>query len=371
MKRILGFTLTVYLFLFLWGTAQAQSKTYEIAMFVPHSKGDSFWTPLENFMRAAGNDLGMTLRVYFAEGSRVKMREQIKEATEGPNKVDAVVFQNFKQGGPSFLKIAEAAQVPAFLFNAGVDHTKAGKPREKYKHWLGEMLPDDERAGFDLTNILLDTALERDIPLGPYGKLEMIAITGVVSDGAAIEREKGLQRAVSSRSDVELRQVVPANWKQSEAKQRFTKITKRYKHITVAWAANDPMALGVLDGAKEINMPIITGGVDWTNEALQAVQSGKLVATIGGHFMEGGWVMVLLHDYFQGKDFAAESVSIKSKMGVLTQKNVKAYFEQFGDGNWEAIDFKQFSKVHNPELAEYDFSLYSVLNQFTASAVGN
>ena len=45
----------------------------------------------------------------------------------------------------------------------------------------------------------------------------------------------------------------------------------------------------------------------------------------------------------------------------LTQKNLELYKGRFGDRNWSQIDFKQFSKKHNPGLKSYVFGLDAVL----------
>ncbi len=357
------------------GNAQAHSlndnasplEKKQVALFAPHSEDDSFWPLVASFMRAAGHDLGIELRVYYAHDDRGKMRQQLQRATSGKNPVDAVVFQSFKQNGESLIKVAEKAQIPAFLMNAGVDHMKTGIPRQKYQYWIGEMFPDDEQAGFDLANQLIDIAKQRG-HVGPDGKVRLAGISGIISDGGSIQRVNGLRRAIKARNDVTLNRVVPGDWQQKLAHEKFLFLLKRYPETTTVWAANDPMSLGVVTGAQQLGLSpgqeLITGGVDWTQEALESIRAGHMLVSIGGHFMEGGWVMVLLHDYFQGKDFAEETLQMRTKMSAITASNVQDYLQKFGDQNWEAIDFKKFSKVHNPELTHYDFSLNAILQQF-------
>ena len=72
----------------------------------------------------------------------------------------------------------------------------------------------------------------------------------------------------------------------------------------------------------------MVGGIDWNLEAIQSIQKGQMTASMGGHFMEGGWVMVLLYDYFNGVDFVDEGVAMKSKMSAITQANADQ-FEMF------------------------------------------
>ena len=87
-----------------------------------------------------------------------------------------------------------------------------------------------------------------------------------------------------------------------------------------------------------------------------------MTATIGGHFMEGGWALVLIHDYAKGIDFVEElGVKIPTPMQALTAANVKSYQDKMHPEKWSQIDFKQFSKVYNKKLTKYDFSLETML----------
>ena len=96
-------------------------------------------------MQEAVHDLGMELQVYYAHDNRVTMKKQITEAVTGPDKPDVIVFQNYRANGAAFIKIAENAEVPAFIVNTGFQaEDKMGAPREKHPYWIGEMLPDDE-----------------------------------------------------------------------------------------------------------------------------------------------------------------------------------------------------------------------------------
>jgi hypothetical protein len=86
-----------------------------------------------------------------------------------------------------------------------------------------------------------------------------------------------------------------------------------------------------------------------------------MVATAGGHFMEGGWAVVMLFDYFNGKDFASESVNVKSPMGLITADNAKIYQTKFGTGNWGQINFNLFTKTNNKALKSYNFKIETLL----------
>jgi len=340
-------------------------KTYKIAFFSPYAT-DSFWKLSQCFMRAACNDLGFELKIYDSFANHNKMVKQFQEAIKN-DKPDAVLFQNLKKNADTMIKIAELGKVYCFLFNSGLtrkQYEQMGLPRQLFNYWLGEMLPDDERAGYKLANILIDKSKEKN-----HGIINISGISGIRSHGAAAERENGLIRAIKGRNDVNLYRIVPGRWEKERAKQSVKQLMKKYPDTTVVWTASDNMALGVAEGLKEMGLKagknVMTGGFDWGYDALKSIQKGEITASIGGHFMDGGWIMVLLYDNFNGFDFASENIRMTSQMNAITKDNVNAYLKIVETPGWEEkIDFRKFSKRHNPNLKKYDFSLEAVLSQF-------
>lgn len=343
----------------------------EIALFMPREADDTFWSMFRDFTQAACHDLGMDLRVYYAHDDPATALRQVKEATSGPNPVQGLVYQNFKQTGRQFLEIAEKAGIPSFIVDTGLDESdrkRVGKPRETFKYWLGEFLPENEEAGFDLANRLLDRA--QSLPnADPLAKIQMIGLAGEHLSNASSDRIKGLGIAARGREDALLQDMIPAYWNREQARLRTRQLLQQAPpgSIQVIWAANDPMALGATDALKELGLTpgkdVVAGGVDWTAEGLQAVQAGVLDATVGGHFMQGAWAAVMLYDYFQGQDFAKESVEMRLRMQILDKQNINTYLKYFSNSDWEQIDFRAFSKVANPARKKYNFGLQALLEQ--------
>ncbi len=364
MKRILFITFAVILcFHDIVLSAPVNKDTISVSFFCPRKGEDIFWGQFIDFMNEAVKDLGMELKVYYAEGNHIKMFEQVKMSINKDNP-HVLVFQNFKKQGKTIIKIAEKAQVPAFIVNAGFQKSEnMGKPREKYKYWIGEMLPDDEAAGYVLANMLIKQGTK-----GTDGRIHLVALSGNISDTASIERVKGLKRSVKKRRDVVLEQVFTTDWSSGIARQKFYLIKKsRYPETSIVWAAGDAIALGIVEAVKELNLipgrDVITGGVDWSSEGLRSVQAGEMSVTLGGHFMEGAWTAVLLHDYFKGKDFISESGQMKSKMNPITKSGVHSYLKKLNREKWHQIDFRKFSKVLNPKIKKYNFGLSALLQQ--------
>jgi ABC-type sugar transport system substrate-binding protein len=269
-----------------------------------------------------------------------------------------------KDAGESCLKITEAAQIPTFLINMGLDEKIVGAPRAKYKYWLGQMTPDDEIAGYELAMALLQAAKKASL-FTSGGNIGMVAVSGRPNDAAAILRNRGLERAAAAFPGAVLQPVIFAGWERQTAIDQVRNALAKTPDYSVVWAASDDMALGVVQASGLWGTPagqkLMVGGVDWTPDAIQAVIDKKMVATAGGHFMEGGWAVVMLFDYFNGKDFASESVNIKSPMGLITADNAKIYQTKFGTGNWGQINFNLFTKTNNKALKSYNFKIETLL----------
>lgn len=350
--------------------AWADGEPIRVAFFNPQNADDSFWLPVERFMRAAANDLNMSIDVYVAGHNRTKMIEQVRRVVSGPSKPDFIVFKNFKSNAPEVLQITEQYGVKSFLFNAGLSPEERAQyegPREHFQHWIGQMLPGDELAGYNLAISLINRARELKLA-DDDGKIVMVGLTGTLSDSAATERNRGLERALEENPNVTFHQLVSAGWQREQAAQKTEDIFRRYPDVDIIWAANDPMALGAIDAALRTGRKpggnFLTGGVDWIEPALEAIRAGALHTSIGGHFMEGGWVMVLLHDFAHGQDFANDGgTSRYSEMVGLTSANLHNYLVKFRNKDWDRVDFTQFSKVKNPALKSYDFSLDRILDQ--------
>jgi ABC-type sugar transport system substrate-binding protein len=334
-----------------------------LVFFSPRGPEDIFWEQFTSFMKEAVRDLGMRLKVYHAYGSHTKMIEQAEQSLR-MDRPSVLVFQNFKKQGKPLLTLAENKRVPAFIVNAGFSTDEnAGRPREKYRYWIGEMVPDDEEAGFLLADILIKNA--RPVK---GGKIPVVALSGNIADNASNERNHGLQRAVRRYPAAELRQVFTTDWSAEMARTKFELIKKsRYPETRVVWAAGDAIALGVIDGAKRMGLvmgrDIITGGIDWSEKGLKSVMAGDMTVTLGGHFMEGAWVAVLMYDYLHGRDFASESVRMRSRMSAITRDNAALHVQKLSRVNWGRIDFRRFSKTLNPDLLRYNFGLPAILDQ--------
>ncbi|MGY3802738.1 ABC transporter substrate-binding protein [Pigmentibacter ruber] len=352
---------------------EAKEKKLHILYYNSENQEGFWWRTTSEFAQAACQNLGMELNIVYVDRDAAFMVNDFKKKATNLNKPDAVIFQNLKSNAVNMLKIAEENKIPAFIFNAGLTEEQAkqyGKPREKFKYWIGQILPDDKKAGYDLAFQLFNEAKRLGLK-DKNGNIHFLSIIGTKTDTASIERENGLKLASQQEKKIILDQITSANWDRREAEKSLNWLILRYPEAKVVWSANDLMGLGALDSLSKTKIipgkDIIVGSMDWVPEALKQMQSGKLFTSLNGHFIETAWASVLVYDYLNKKDFASEKTSFTSKMTVLSNSNINLYLKNFKPDNFKKINFSNFSKVKNKNLKKYDFNFDLVLKKIISN----
>ncbi|MCM2373109.1 ABC transporter substrate-binding protein [Aporhodopirellula aestuarii] len=368
LRWIFAFVFFAILFTFAghrtWGgDAVEKDRKPRVLLFSGSDKDDPFWILFTDFMSVAADQLGFELKVHFADGSLNAMASLMRVECERKVKPAGIVIQSFKRGGPRFLRIANSYRIPVFLVNSGLTAEQSaitGEPRTHLEHWIAEMLPDDYGAGFQLANALIDEARKDPAKISADGRVHIIGLSGTVSHGASVQRAAGLMDAIAAREDEAiLDQMVSADWKRGYAKNRCRILHRRYPEASIVWAASDQMALGAAQAIRDRGFvpgkDVVIGGVDATREGLKAIEKGTLAATVGGHFQEGGWVAVILHDLVHGLDLEKIPTHFVSPMTLVTAENMATYRAGLRAKQWKQIDFLQFSRLHQPESDNYRF----------------
>lgn len=341
----------------------AQNRT--IAFFSPGTDDNSFWNNLVAVTQAACNDLQVNLEVYYSDDNPDKLASNLQTVTSRIDKPDAVLLPAMAGNGNRFLKITDQNGVATMVFNIGVNTDMTGQPRQNFKHWIGQITPNDVDAGYKLARKLIKAA-GKAYPSQP---IKIYALTGRKKDAPTIDRVSGLKQAVNEFPQAQLVQLDYSNWTAEEAIELSRAALNNNPDIKVFWSASDLMALSMSQMLQRsehtINEDVFVGGIDWTLEAINAVANGDLTTTVGGHLIEGGWACVLLYDYWNGKDFAntGAGTMLKTPMDVIDQSNVEDYLDLFGEDKWGRINFTIYSKARNSWLKEYKFTLETMLVQ--------
>ena len=361
MMKLFKLLMYVVLLLLLNAYGVFAEKGPSVLFLNPGSPGDPFFSEMTSFMIAAADDLNMSLEVVHCNRSHLELRKKGLEILDRERLPQYLLLINEKNGAVDVLEKASAKGVKVILFNEAlqpVDKKRLGRPGEILSNWILEYLPNDRQAGYLLAKTLIEKAKSSGLN-HRYKSLEMVAIAGNYRTGSSSERISGLKDALKEFPEAVLMQIVPAYWEKERAMDVTRGLLSRYPEVKIVWAASDLMASGAELAAGSENLAmrkkILIGGIDWTDEGLQNVADSKIVATVGGHFLDGGWVIVMLHDYHHG--IAFEQVELRSDFSVITEENVEKYRKLFGRKEWSNIDFRRFSKVYNKSIEKYRFDL--------------
>jgi ABC-type sugar transport system substrate-binding protein len=340
-----------------------------ITFINPGRSNETFWVMVSDFMSAAAKDLGIDLEIFYAERNFLRQVTIMREIAKQESKPDYVVIVNEKLIASRLLNISEEHNIKTFMILNKLNDEQVryeGLPRQIRKNWLGTLIPNNIDAGYMIADSLLKEIGHKK------SEIKLFAIAGNRATPASVERVQGLEKVLAENPNIKHLGTVFAEWSRNEAYIRTQGMLNRYDgDIDLIWGVNDLGALGALRAVEELGLKagkdVYISGLNWSPEALDAVKDERLVATVGGHFMVGGWSLVLINDYHNGKDFLVTEGTTELKtnsFGIIDSSNVDDYLKNFGTQDWSKIDFKKFSKIYNSEIKKYNFDLEKILEQF-------
>jgi len=176
-------------------------------------------------------------------------------------KPDAIVFTpvDYKAMVPGIEKI-NGANIPVVNIT---DRSAGGK----FVSFVGA---DDYSLGLETARFLLKK-LE--------GKGNVVIIEGVKGSLTSIDRVRGFNDALKENPGVKLVASQPGNYQRLQALQVMENLIQSNPKIDGVLAANDAMAVGAIEALDGANVKAQVIGINGTKEAVDAIKSGKLLAS--------------------------------------------------------------------------------------------
>lgn len=337
----------------------------------PHPENNPFWNYTKSFISAASKDLGIDLTIIYTKVNHFGLLRMADDILKKPEtRPDAILFHNYKYTGQKLLELAEEYGVNSFVFNAGFsDNEAVGKPRTKYRGWIGELYPDDEYAGRLLAKELTKEAIKLE-KRNSQQTLSALSFAGSTHSQASLLRVKGNNRFQKTTPIYNITNTIFTNWSKEKSKTITSMAIERNPAISIIWAASDLMAEGAVEGAVNHGWTpgkdFVAGGVDCLPIAQELIKNGKMAVSVGGHYTDGAWALILIHDYFNGIDFARTTgVTLYSKMFALTATNCSSFGDlkqRLTPESIDGIDFSSFSKKYNKSMKTYPLNAISFFN---------
>jgi ribose transport system substrate-binding protein len=176
-------------------------------------------------------------------------------------KPDAIVFTpvDYKALVPGVEKI-NAAGIPVVNIT---DRSSAGK----FVAFVGA---DDYSTGLETARYLLKTL---------NGKGNFIILEGVKGALTNTDRVRGFNDAMKENTGAKVLASQPANYQRLQALQVMENLLQSHPQVDGVLAANDAMAMGAIEALEGANRTAKVIGINGTEEAVDAIKAGKLLAS--------------------------------------------------------------------------------------------
>jgi inositol transport system substrate-binding protein len=113
------------------------------------------------------------------------------------------------------------------------------------------------------------------------GKGNIVILDGPIGQSAQIERKEGIFNVLKKYPDIKVLAEKTANWSRAEGLSLMENWLQAYSgKINGVIGENDEMALGALKALQEKKIKIPVVGVDGVKDAVSAVKSGDMTATV-------------------------------------------------------------------------------------------
>jgi ribose transport system substrate-binding protein len=112
------------------------------------------------------------------------------------------------------------------------------------------------------------------------GKGKVVVIEGIPSSPTSRDRGRGFARALKESPGIQLLESGVGNYARTDARAVMTAMLKKYPQIDGVIAANDAMALGVLDVMHDAGRTARVVGANGILEAVKQIDAGTLLASV-------------------------------------------------------------------------------------------
>ena len=309
-----------------------------------------FWASYVDFMKKGADELGVNLVVLNADNKPDQMIKSLEDlVAQG---ADGIIYTPYWATAVPGLTLAAQGNIPVILTDSYADFP----PQDpKFPNYIAFVGPSDRDAGKQMGEALIAA-----IKPAADGKKYIAVVNGTAGTSVAIDRRAGLGDALKAHPDVVVVGEVDGNFVRDTSQTVFESLWQGNPNITGVWAANGGTATGVMaavtNAGKVLGKDITVVGMDLNPENVDAVEQGKLLFDIGGHWLQGGFALVTMYDYLHGHKIAADKANIKLALLPLTKDRVAQFKADF-PGGVPPYDFKAHSLVYNKDAQSAAFEM--------------
>lgn len=151
------------------------------------------------------------------------------------------------------------------------------------------------------------------------GEGQVVQLEGVPGASATRNRGEGFMTAIEGADGIELVATQPANFNRSEGLNVMENLLQAHQGIDAVFAQNDEMALGAQRALQAGGLEnVVLVGFDGTDDGIQAVNDGKMAATIAQQPARIGELGVITADRLIRGESVDENVPVP--LQLVTQE---------------------------------------------------
>jgi ribose transport system substrate-binding protein len=155
------------------------------------------------------------------------------------------------------------------------------------------------------------------------GKGKIVILEGTAGAPTNRERLRGYKQALSETSGVQVLASVTGNYQQADGKRAMAQMLKDFPQIDALLSANDSMAIGALEAMKEAGRNMTVIGINGILPAVQAIESGAMLATVDFNMFKIGCTATLAAVRYLHREPLPDKVMLPAE--VIDKDNYKAW----------------------------------------------
>jgi ribose transport system substrate-binding protein len=274
--RLPPFTIIALAALVAGGAAQAQElpklkqkDSYKVGF--AQTESNNPWRIAETkSMQDVAKSCNWNLVYTDAGGSAAKQVADVESMIA--QKVDLIVLapREEKPLIPAVMK-AKKAGIPVILIDRNVDQKLAAAGKD-YVTFIGSDFVDQGRRAAEW------------LVKATGGKGTIVELEGTTGSSPANNRKKGFDDVIAKQSGMKIVASQSGDFARDKGRQVMQTLLQAHPNVTAVYAHNDEMAIGAIAAleaaGKKPGKDVIVVSIDGTRDALQAIASGKMGATV-------------------------------------------------------------------------------------------
>lgn len=255
MKR----TVLIVLLVVVLGAVSVNAQSYVVGLSVS-TLNNPFFVDLKEGAEEAAAELGLTLIATDAQNDANRQLSSVEDLIS--RGVDILIINPVDSSAivPA-IRTANNAGIPVITVDRGADGGTV------VSHVASDNVAGGRMAGEYLIELL-------------GGKGKVVELEGIPGTSAARDRGEGFNAAIADYKDIQVVAKQEAGFDRARGLSVMENILQAQPEIDAVFAHNDEMALGALTAIRVSGRNILVVGFDATDDAVKAVEEGRMAATV-------------------------------------------------------------------------------------------